>query len=83
MPDVNTSDFHVVCGVVGVFAVCFSLVSYLIKERLFISESRKYSETLAAAPYPPPFFFLTYRRLCLRYWLVSRKTKSLPCWWAS
>jgi NhaP-type Na+/H+ or K+/H+ antiporter len=39
MPQVKTTDFHIVCGVLGVFATLFSLLSYLVKERLFISES--------------------------------------------
>ena len=39
MPDVQTSPFYVACAVFGVFSVFFALVSHLIKERLFISES--------------------------------------------
>ncbi|KAK4099510.1 hypothetical protein N658DRAFT_474894 [Parathielavia hyrcaniae] len=39
MPNVHTSNFNVACAVFGIFATLFALVSYLIKERLFISES--------------------------------------------
>ncbi|KAK1825899.1 hypothetical protein QBC39DRAFT_270072 [Podospora conica] len=39
MPDVCTSDFTVARAVFGIFAACFALVSFHVKERLFISES--------------------------------------------
>ncbi|KAF2452627.1 Sodium/hydrogen exchanger family-domain-containing protein [Lineolata rhizophorae] len=40
MPSVKPdSDFHVVCGVFGIFTVALSLVSYFVKERLYLSEA--------------------------------------------
>ncbi|KAJ2899230.1 Na(+)/H(+) antiporter-like protein [Zalerion maritima] len=39
MPTTRTSDFHVVCAVFGVFTTVFAFVSYLLKERFYISES--------------------------------------------
>jgi hypothetical protein len=32
MSDVQTSPFHVVCAVFGIFSVLFALVSHLIKK---------------------------------------------------
>ena len=39
--NVDPSDFSTVVGVLGVFYSLFALVSFFVKERLFISESRK------------------------------------------
>lgn len=39
MPTLRTTPFHVVCGVLGIFFYCFGFVSYLVKERLYLSEA--------------------------------------------
>lgn len=38
----QTTGFHFVCAVFGIFTVLFAFVSYLIKERLYISDPRKF-----------------------------------------
>ncbi|KAK5938261.1 hypothetical protein PMZ80_009231 [Knufia obscura] len=39
MPNVRTTHFNCICGVLGTFLFFFGFVSYLVKERLYISEA--------------------------------------------
>jgi hypothetical protein len=39
MPDVQKEPFNVICGVLGTYLFCYSFVSYLLKDRLYISEA--------------------------------------------
>ena len=39
MPSLDTSNFNIVCASLGGFITLFGLVSYLFKERLFLSEA--------------------------------------------
>lgn len=39
MPTLAVTDFNIVCATSGGFILCFGLVSYLCKERLFLSEA--------------------------------------------
>ena len=40
MPSLELVDFNIVCAVAGGFIASFGLVSYFLKERLFLSEAR-------------------------------------------
>ena len=42
MPTLAVTDFNIVCATAGGFILCFGLVSYLCKERLFLSEAREW-----------------------------------------
>lgn len=42
MPTLDKSDFNIVCATLGGFITLFGLVSYLCKERLFLSEARMF-----------------------------------------
>ena len=39
MPTLDISNFNIVCAVVGGFVTIFGLVSYLFKERFYLSEA--------------------------------------------
>lgn len=39
MPTLGTSDFNIVCATLGGFISLFGLVSYLFKERFYLSEA--------------------------------------------
>ena len=39
MPTLNVVDFNIVCAVLGGFITCFGLVSYLFKEKFYLSET--------------------------------------------
>ncbi|KAK9476919.1 Sodium/hydrogen exchanger family-domain-containing protein [Lipomyces japonicus] len=39
MPTITISNFNLVCALLGGFALVFGLVSYVIKERLYVSEA--------------------------------------------
>ena len=39
MPTLDLSNFNIVCAVVGGFVTLFGLVSYLFKERFYLSEA--------------------------------------------
>ena len=41
MPTLNVVSFNIVCATLGGFIAIFGLVSYLLKERFYLSESRK------------------------------------------
>jgi hypothetical protein len=41
MPNLDTSNFNIVCSVVGGFVSLFGLVSYFVKEELYLSEARE------------------------------------------
>ncbi|KAI9371439.1 Cation/H+ exchanger [Aspergillus egyptiacus] len=38
MPDIHTDPFNVICGILGTYFFCYSFVSYLLKDRLYLSE---------------------------------------------
>jgi hypothetical protein len=40
MPHLQPTDFNIVCAVLGGFVSLFGLVSYFVKERIFLSEAR-------------------------------------------
>lgn len=40
MPTLIISNFNIVCAVLGGFITTFGLVSYLFKERFYLSEAR-------------------------------------------
>ena len=42
MPTIAITNFNTVCAVLGGFITSFGLVSYLLKERLYLSEAREY-----------------------------------------
>jgi hypothetical protein len=46
MPTLALTNFNIVCAVLGGFITVFGLVSYLFKERLFLSEACKSSSSL-------------------------------------
>ncbi|ODQ50175.1 hypothetical protein SAICODRAFT_10227 [Saitoella complicata NRRL Y-17804] len=39
MPNLDVSEFNIVCSVLGAFIVVFGLCSYVVKERAFVSEA--------------------------------------------
>jgi hypothetical protein len=39
MPTLAVTNFNIVCAALGGFVTLFGLVSYLFKERLFLSEA--------------------------------------------
>jgi sodium/hydrogen antiporter len=42
MPTLAVTNFNVVCSVLGGFITLFGLVSYLFKEKFYLSEARMY-----------------------------------------
>lgn len=51
MPTLILTNFNIVCATLGGFITLFGLVSFLVKERLFLSEPRMYIMlTFAALP---------------------------------
>ena len=38
---IQLTDFNIVCTVLGGFIAAFGLVSYFVKEQLFLSEARR------------------------------------------
>jgi hypothetical protein len=47
MPTLEVNDFNIVCAVLGGFITVFGLVSYLFKERFYLSEACSYSPPLS------------------------------------
>ena len=43
MPTLLVSNFNVVCATLGGFITLFGLVSYLFKEKFYLSEAREYT----------------------------------------
>lgn len=43
MPTLVLTNFNIVCATLGGFVILFGLVSYLVKERFYLSEARKFS----------------------------------------
>ena len=41
MPALALTDFNIVCLILGLFTTGYGLISYIIKERLYLSESCK------------------------------------------
>ena len=54
MPTLETSNFNIVCAVLGGFITLFGLVSYLFKEKFYLSEACMFS----LLPLPPSPAFL-------------------------
>lgn len=47
MPTLAATDFNITCWVLGGFITLFGLVSYLLKERIYLSEAcREFTESL-------------------------------------
>lgn len=42
MPTLAITNFNIVCSVLGGFITLFGLVSYLFKEKFYLSEARMY-----------------------------------------
>lgn len=42
MPTLAVVNFNIVCATLGGFITLFGLVSYLLKERYYLSEARQY-----------------------------------------
>ena len=40
MPTLSVVNFNIVCATLGGFITCFGLVSYLLKEKFYLSEAR-------------------------------------------
>ena len=45
MPTLVVTDFNIVCATLGGFITLFGLVSFLLKERMFLSEPRMLLES--------------------------------------
>lgn len=43
MPSLELTNFNIVCATLGGFITVFGLVSYLLKERFYMSEACQYS----------------------------------------
>jgi len=48
MPTLAVVNFNIVCATLGGFITLFGLVSYLIKEKFYLSEARTYLTFLLA-----------------------------------
>jgi hypothetical protein len=46
MPILAITNFNIVCSVLGGFITLFGLVSYLFKEKLYLSEAREWPRAL-------------------------------------
>lgn len=49
MPTLAITNFNIVCSVLGGFITCFGLVSYLFKEKFYLSEACKSSPLLSSS----------------------------------
>jgi len=43
MPTLQIVNFNIVCATLGGFITLFGLVSYLLKEKFYLSEARAYT----------------------------------------
>jgi NhaP-type Na+/H+ or K+/H+ antiporter len=68
MPDIQKEPFNVICGVLGTYLFCYSFVSYLLKDRLYISE---------ACTASPGFTLYAFFFKCCRLLVYKQKLKSL------
>ena len=59
MPTLAITNFNIVCSVLGGFITLFGLVSYLFKEKFYLSEARRYPFSLA---FGTAMDFLCYER---------------------
>lgn len=50
MPTLVLTNFNIVCAALGGFITLFGLVSYLLKERFYLSEARTFCLKLATLP---------------------------------
>lgn len=44
MPTLGLVNFNMVCATLGGFITCFGLVSYLLKEKFYLSETRRWHD---------------------------------------
>lgn len=51
MPTLAITNFNIVCSVLGGFVTLFGLVSYLFKEKFYLSEARKLTFSLDMLPF--------------------------------
>ena len=51
MPTLSLTNFNIVCATLGGFISLFGLVSYLCKERFYLSEARMFLPLLVAVPF--------------------------------
>ena len=49
MPTLAVDNFNIVCACLGGFITLFGLVSYLLKEKFYLSEARKLVGRVARA----------------------------------
>lgn len=54
MPILALNNFNIVCATLGGFITIFGLVSYLLKEKFYLSEARK----LSLSTIPSPHFLI-------------------------
>lgn len=52
MPTLVVSNFNIICATLGGFITLFGLVSYLLKERFYLSEARMPSSPVAKTGRP-------------------------------
>lgn len=39
MPSLDLTDFNIICSTLGLFITAYGLISYLIKERFYLSDA--------------------------------------------
>lgn len=49
MPTLAIDNFNIVCATLGGFITLFGLVSYLMKEKFYLSEARKFKKVSATS----------------------------------
>ena len=49
MPTLSVVNFNIVCATLGGFITLFGLVSYLLKEKYYLSEACECSDIIATA----------------------------------
>ncbi len=55
MPTLSLINFNIVCATLGVFISIFGLVSYLFKERFYLSEACPYTPSNPLSKNKPTF----------------------------
>lgn len=75
MPTLVLTNFNIVCATLGGFVISFGLVSYLVKERFYLSEARE-----SPLPSISLIHFYTLRNL-----LMAKRVRNshLPFSWSS
>lgn len=55
MPTIVLTHFNIITAVLGGFITVFGLVSYLLKERFYLSEARRFTYQSLVANLTPPW----------------------------